>query len=129
MEAPEPYRSDYWRATWHTRRPARFVEAVLAGCAIAIIGFVVGKHQSQVRVLTGVAVVGDKQTAVNVDGTWYGLDTDIQFWRDAQGVAHDGGLPSCLKPGRHPRITFGAVPASMPGGMSWWQVVWVDCRG
>jgi hypothetical protein len=111
------------------RHPALVLPVLAVICAVFLAGFLVGKHQSSVTVLTGRASVGDGQATVRVNGWSYDVDGSVQFWIDPAGNWHAGGWPSCLRLGQRPTITFGEVPASLPDGVSFKQVVWVDCRG
>ncbi|HEX9066446.1 MAG TPA: hypothetical protein VF843_15160 [Streptosporangiaceae bacterium] len=78
---------------------------------------------------TGVAHVGIRQATVTAGGWSYGIDGNVGMWIDSAGTMHSGGWPNCLRLGHRPLIAFGATPVSLPGGGSWRQVVWVDCRG
>jgi hypothetical protein len=110
------------------RRSIQLLLVVAAIGAIFFAGFLIGKHQSGVKELTGRAYITSSAATVTVDGWSYGI-YGVQFWIDSAGAWHDGGWPSCLRVGQRPMITFGAVPASMPDGISFKQVLWVDCRG
>jgi hypothetical protein len=129
VEAQRGVLSDAWWATLWRRRPLQLLAAAVAACALFAVGFLVGKHQSPITVLTGVAAVGDHQAQVTAGGWTYGFSDSVEMWIDSQGSLHEGGWPSCLRLGQRPTITFGAVPVSLPGDYSWRQVVWVDCRG
>ena len=96
---------------------------------MAVVAFLAGEHQQRpFTVLTGLATVGDHQATVIVAGWAYAIGSGIP-WVDQQGVTHEGGWPSCLAtPGRTVPVTFGEVPVTAPNGLSWRQVVWVDCR-
>jgi hypothetical protein len=120
--------SGSWWDTEVRHHAARIVAAVAAALIIALGGYLVGKHQSPVTVVTGVAAVGDHEATVTAGGWSYGIQGDVPFWIDSQGGMHDGGWPSCLNLGQRQTVTIRVVPASLPGVMSWRQVVWVDCR-
>ena len=74
MEAQHGVLSNMWWTTfWRSRRSLiQVLAVVVAAFALFAAGFVVGKHQSQVTVLTGVAAVGDHQALAEVDGWSYG---------------------------------------------------------
>ncbi len=104
------------------------VAAVLLAAVAAAAGFAAGEHHSRQRVLTGSAYVGEKVATVKVGGWAYGIDQTVP-WVDARGTFHDSGWPSCLSPvGATVRVRFAEVPVSGAVGISWRQVVWVDCR-
>ncbi|HEY6294363.1 MAG TPA: hypothetical protein VIX15_01765 [Streptosporangiaceae bacterium] len=113
------------------RRVWRAVVVIMAAGLIAFLAFLAGEHQHPVTVLTGVADVGGDHTAsVTVAGSsWvYGI-SGVDQWVDQQGQTHLGGWPACLStPGKTVPVTFGWVPVTAPGGSSWRQVVWIDCR-
>ncbi len=117
------------------RRVTRAVVVIGAACLIAFLAFLAGEHQQrQVTVLSGVAGVegaaGDLTASVTVAGSsWvYGI-SGVDQWVGRQGQTHIGGWPACLStPGQTVPIRFGWVPVTAPGGSSWRQVVWVDCR-
>lgn len=129
MEARSGFLSNSWWANLARRRAVRLLVVAVAAGGLLAIGFFVGQRQSRVMTLTGVAAVGSHQALVTVGGWSYGIDGSVEFWIDSEGGAHDGGWPNCLRLGQRPRISFGAIPVSAPGGTSWRQVVWVDCRG
>jgi hypothetical protein len=120
------------RALVRSRRVNRGGVAAAAACLIAslaFLAFLAGEHQQHpFTVLTGTATVGDHQATVIVAGWAYAIGSGIP-WVDQQGVTHEGGWPSCLgPPGRTVPVAFGEVPVTAPGGQSWRQVVWLDCR-
>jgi hypothetical protein len=110
-------------------RVTRTTVALVALCLI-VVAFGVGEgHGRRTTVLTGVAYTGLNEATVTVAGWSYGISGTGITWYDSQGTLHDNGWPSCLRGiGRRVPITFGAVPVTGPGGDSWRQVVWVDCR-
>jgi len=119
-----PARFTIRRTTW----AAAIAAIALFACLAAVLGFAAGAHhQPGMTVLKGVAYVGLDEASVAVGGQVYGFaGTGNLTWVDAQGTIHTSGWPACLPPGHDP-ITFGAVPVTADG-MSWRQVVWVDCR-
>ena len=120
------------RAPVLSRRAARPVVLIAIAVLIALaafLAFLAGEHHHRpFTVLTGVATVGDHQATVTVAGWSYAIEGDSVMWVDRQGSTHDGGWPSCLNVvGRAVPISFGEVPVTAPDGLSWRQVVWVDC--
>jgi hypothetical protein len=112
-----------------TIRRATWAAAVaLFACLAAALGFVAGEHhQPGMTILHGVAYVGVNEASVSVGGQVYGFAGKGNLtWADAQGTIHQGDWPACLQPGNVP-VTIGTVPVTVDG-MSWGQVVWVDCR-
>jgi hypothetical protein len=107
----------------------RVFAAAAAALIILLAGFLLGKHQASVTVVTAVAAVGYRQATVTAGGWSYGIEGGVQFWIDSHSGVHEGGWPSCLNLWERPKVTIGAVPASLPGGTSWRQVMWVGCRG
>lgn len=113
-----------------SRSVRRTAAVIVAACLIAYPAFLAGEHQQrQFTVLSGVATVGDREASVAVAGWVYGIQGSNIQWVDQQGETHYGGWPACLRgPGRTVPIRFGEMPVTTPGGGSWRQVVWVDCR-
>ena len=111
------------------KRAALIAAVLAASCLIAFLAFAAGEHQHRpVTVLSGIAAVGDHQATVTVAGWSYGIEGNIA-WVDQEGTTHQGGWPACLGgPGRTVPVTFGEVPVTAPGGTTWRQVVWVECR-
>ncbi len=93
-------------------------------------GYLLGTRQPDVTVLTGTFYVGAQMASGQVDGWWYGMEADVSEWEDAAGIWHEDGWPDCLnRVGSDQTITFGYVPVSLSGGVSWREVVWVSCPG
>jgi hypothetical protein len=116
-------------ARFTIRRVTWAAAVALFACLAAGLGFVAGQHHQPpgMTLLHGVAHVGIDEASVSVGGQIYGFAGKGNItWADAQGTIHQGDWPACLTPGNHP-ITIGAVPVTVDG-MSWGQVVWVDCR-
>ena len=128
MESQSASLYESWLAAAVRRRAVR-VPAAAAALIILVAGLLIGRHEASTTVVTGVAYVGDREATVVAGGWSYGIEGGVQFWIDSRGGVHEGGWPSCLNLGQRPRVTIGAVPASLPGGLSWRQVLWVDCRG
>ena len=118
-----------WWAVAARRRAIRVFAAAAAALIILLAGFLLGKHQASVTVVTGVAVVGDHEATVIAGGWSYGIEGGVEFWVDSQGGVHEGGWPTCMRLGQRPKVAIGEVPASLPDGIRWRQVVWVDCPG
>lgn len=112
------------------RRVRRAVAVAALIALVAFLAFLAGEHhQHPFTIVTGVATVGDHQATVIVGGWTYAIEGDSIWWVDQQGSTHDGGWPSCLNGfGRTVPISFGEVPVTAPNGLSWRQVVWVDCN-
>ncbi len=99
MEARRGVLSEAWWATLWRRRPTQALAVAVAACALFAVGLLVGKHLSQVMVLTGVAAVGDHEAQVTAGGWSYGFSGSVGMWIDSQGSMHEGGWPSCLRLG------------------------------
>lgn len=115
-----------------TARRAVWTAAIaLAICLGAVLGFIGGKHQPGMTVLRGVPYVGIHEASFKVGGWAYGIQgAGNVTWVDSHGSTHTSGWPACLRtigPHRVP-ITFGEVQVTSPGGLTWRQVVWVDCQ-
>jgi hypothetical protein len=112
-----------WRTAAVRRRAVRVFAAAAASLIILLAGFLLGKHQASVTVATALAAVGDREATVTAGGCSYGIEGGVQFWIDSHSGVHECGWPSCLNHGERPKVTIGAVPASLPDGTSWPQVV------
>jgi len=130
MSATEGVADDPKRSVVPSGRKAWLISAVLLVLVVASVAYSLGATGRVRQVtLTGDAYVGLKQMAVSVGGWSYGA-VDSVPWIDASGSTHDSGWPACLgTPGTKVHIKFGAVPVTAPTGVSWREVVWVDCRG
>jgi hypothetical protein len=104
-----------------------FVALVAAGA----LGYAIGHHRSSAgfRIRTGMAtlVEGGEGTVSFARDDADGLNPGIR-WIDGDGSVHEGGSPSCLRPGHERRVTVGTVIYPLPfGGGHDQAVVWVSC--
>ncbi|MGA3184788.1 MAG: hypothetical protein ABSE52_09360 [Candidatus Dormibacteria bacterium] len=100
---------------------------VLVGAGV-LGGYVLGVWANGTTTLRATVYVGDQMASGEAGGWWYGFQETVPLWEDAQGSWHEGGWPSCLdQVGVERTITFGWVPASVPGGGTMRDVVWVAC--
>jgi hypothetical protein len=130
MSATEDVADDPKQWAVPSGRKAWLISAVLLVLVVASVAYSLGAHsRARQTTLTGNAYVGLKQASVSVGGWSYGF-VDSVPWIDSAGSTHDSGWPACLgTPGTTVHIKFGAVPVTAPTGVSWREVVWVDCRG
>jgi hypothetical protein len=99
--------------------------AALAGAAFG--GYVLGSRTAAITVFTANAYVGIAQASAAVDGTFYGIPSDV-VWQGGDGGWRESGFPSCLTPpGTYVRIRFGVASVPHPDDTTWRQVVWVSC--
>lgn len=112
----------------------RGIGLVVAAAAVglvlaAVVGYVLGSGRSKVTVATASFHVGAQEASGSVDGWTYGMMSSVP-WFDKLRTYHGSGWPDCLAPvGSEPTVSFGWVPVTAPNGLSWREVVWVDCSG
>jgi hypothetical protein len=77
----------------------------------------------------GDAISTPYQIGISSKGLLYAVPLHVS-WLDAEGTWHDegGSRPACLPAtGQIKNVVFGTVNVTGPGGLSWRQVVWIDC--
>ena len=110
------------RSVGLTGRRGVLLVIVLVGLAF-YAGMVFGGVQTH----TGVAQSNEFAITIQTDDWAYNAPLELT-WYDAGGLLHLNGRPDCLPPTDTERsVTFGSVDVSF-GGISWREVVWVDCR-
>jgi hypothetical protein len=120
------------RAGWWNRRPRRSARlvavAALAAAIGALGGYAVRDRSATVTVRVGEADSTPYQIGIASKGWAYAVPLHVS-WRDLEGTWHDdSSRPACLPPtGQIESVVFGTVNVTGPGGLSWRQVVWIDC--
>jgi len=66
-----------WRTAAVRRRAVRVFAAAAAALIILLAGFLLGKHQPSVTVVTAVAAVGDREPTVTAAGCSYGIEGGV----------------------------------------------------
>jgi hypothetical protein len=114
------------------RIPSRFLPGLVAGLAsgllIAFVVFGIGSSRPDAEVLTGHAQTGYHMASIESGGSYYGVNESVA-WIDASGSFHEDGWPACLRPmGTTRTVRFGAAHVTIPDGVGFRPVLWVDCR-